>query len=100
MSVNPVTGAITCNTLYVKGRAKFGGPITGDEQSQFLDIMAPDVANTSVHTDRNPNNNDDSSAGHKAGDVWIYNGNNYSNIWMCYKADVGNAQWAQLWTND
>jgi len=99
MSINKTTGAITCETIYVKGRAKFGGPITGDEQSQFLDIMAPDVARTSVHTDRNPNNNDDSGAGYKAGDVWIYNGN-YTNIWMCYKAEVGAAQWAQLWTND
>jgi elongation factor P len=78
----------------------YGDQIFSVELPQFLEIMAPDVSNTSVHTDRNPNNNDDSSAGHKPGDVWIYNANSYTNIYMCYKADVGDAQWAQLWTND
>lgn len=100
MSVNPATGAIVCQTLYVKGRAKFGGALTGDEESQTLDIMAPNIAYTSVHTDRNPNNNDDSAAGYKPGDVWIYNAQNYTDINMCYKSDPGNARWAKFWTND
>lgn len=99
MSINKATGAITCDTLYVKGRAKFGGALTGDEESQYVNIVTPDIAKTSVHTDRNPNANDDSNAGYKPGDVWIRN-SGYTNIYMCYKADVGAAEWAQLWTND